>query len=61
MRASFAPAICEGPGFLGVGSIDRAQQADAPVISTSTARVTVHVIPTDEEVMIARAAYDLLH
>jgi acetate kinase len=52
--------ICEGLGFLGV-EIDAARNArHAAVISTDHARVVVRVIPTDEELVIARAAHRLL-
>ena len=50
---------CQGLGFLGV-RIDAARNsATAPVISTDDAPVAVRVIPTDEEVMIAKAVYRL--
>jgi len=52
--------ICDGLAFLGV-EIDREQNdANGPIISSSAARVLVRVIPTDEELMIARAVYRLL-
>jgi acetate kinase len=46
--------ICEGLGFLGVGMEPSRNQAHAPVISPESSRVTVRVIRTDEEVMIAK-------
>ncbi|MEZ5318112.1 MAG: acetate/propionate family kinase [Vicinamibacterales bacterium] len=47
--------ISEGLGFLGV-ELDEARNAvHAPIISTDTARVRVRVIPTNEELMIARS------
>ncbi len=52
--------VCEGLGFLGLEIDERRNAADAPLISSPAARVAVHVIPTDEEVVIARAAYRLL-
>jgi acetate kinase len=62
-----APAIrariCEGLGFLGINLDEERNGTNAPAISTSGAGVTgvvVRVIPTDEELMIARAAYALL-
>jgi acetate kinase len=59
-----APAVrarvCEGLGFLGVQLDAPRNAANAPVISTSAAEVAVRVIPTDEELMIARSAYALL-
>jgi len=52
--------ICEGLECLGVQlDVDR-NAANAPVISSPAARVVVRVIPTDEEVMIARAVHGLL-
>jgi acetate kinase len=46
--------ICDGLAFLGL-AIDPARNAtDAAVISSDTSRVTVRVIPTDEELWIAR-------
>jgi acetate kinase len=52
--------ICSGLEFLGVDIDDEKNSDNAPLISTSAARVAVHVIPTDEEVVIAQAAYRLL-
>lgn len=47
--------ICEGLGFLGI-EIDAARNAaNEPVVSTTTSRVTVRVMHTDEERMIARS------
>ncbi|HEX7476629.1 MAG TPA: acetate/propionate family kinase [Polyangiales bacterium] len=47
--------ICEGLGFLGI-EVDEASNAqNAAVISTETSQVTVRVVRTDEEIMIARA------
>ena len=47
--------ICSGLQFLGI-ELDQASNAvHAPVISTASSRATVRVIPTDEELMIARA------
>jgi len=52
--------ICDGLTFLGV-EIDAAMNStSASIISTPDSRVTVRVIPTDEELMIARAAAALL-
>ena len=52
--------ICEGLGFLGV-ELDEARNAgNAAVISAQTGRVTVRLIRTDEELMIARSARRLL-
>ncbi len=45
--------VSEGAQWLGVVLDDAANQAGETVISTSTSEVTVLVIPTDEEKMIA--------
>lgn len=45
--------ICTGLGFLGLDIDHYRNTANAPVISTDTSRVTVRVMPTDEERMIA--------
>ncbi|MGH2822234.1 MAG: acetate/propionate family kinase [Thermoleophilaceae bacterium] len=47
--------ICDGLGFLGIALDDGRNATHAPVISTDASRVTVRVIPTDEEQMIARS------
>jgi acetate kinase len=52
--------ICDGLEFLGVQLDTVRNEANAPVLSSPGARVVVRVIPTDEEMMIARAAYGLL-
>jgi acetate kinase len=47
--------ICEGLGFLGI-EINQSRNAEnTAVISADKARVTVRVIRTDEELMIARS------
>jgi acetate kinase len=47
--------ICNGLNFLGI-ELDESRNAEAaPVISNNTSRVTVRVIRTDEELMIARS------
>ena len=52
--------ICEGLGFLGIELHDARNQAHQAIISTDTSRVTVRIIPTDEEQMIARLVYVVL-
>ena len=47
--------ICDGMGFLGIALNEARNAASAAVISAETARVTTRVIPTDEELMIARS------
>jgi acetate kinase len=52
--------ICDGLGLLGI-ELDRKRNAkNAPVISRDAGRVTVRVIPTDEELMIARSVARVL-
>ena len=47
--------ICEGLGFIGI-ELNEARNAEAAaVISSDASRVTVRVIRTDEELMIARS------
>lgn len=51
---------CAGLGFLGV-ELDERRNADSDaVISSAASRVTVHVIRTDEELVIAQAVARLL-
>lgn len=53
--AEIRERACARLGFLGV-AIDPARNAtNAPIISTASSPTTVRVIPTDEEIMIARA------
>ena len=47
--------VCSGLQFLGVELDEARNAANAPVISTESSRVTVRMIRTDEELMIARA------
>ncbi|MEO8346077.1 MAG: acetate/propionate family kinase [Betaproteobacteria bacterium] len=47
--------ICEGLGFLGIEIDPSRNAANAGVISTEASQVSVRVIRTDEELMIARA------
>jgi acetate kinase len=52
--------VCEGMGWIGI-ELDRIHnEENATVISTDLSRARVMVIPTDEEVVIARAALDLM-
>jgi acetate kinase len=52
--------ICTGLEFLGIALDEDRNATAAPLISTPQGRVAVRVIPTDEELRIARAALDLL-
>ena len=59
----FAPEvrarICSGLGFLGVLIDSPANNANASTISAADSTVSVRVIPTDEELMIARTVFQL--
>jgi acetate kinase len=46
--------ICDGLGFLGIELEEKRNAANEGVISAATSRVSVRVIHTDEELMIAR-------
>lgn len=48
--------VCEGLRWIGVELDEHANQHDRQVISTELSRVRVLVIPTNEELVIARAA-----
>jgi len=52
--------ICEGLGFLGIELEEKQNATNEGVISAATSRVPVHVIHTDEEVMIARTVCRVL-
>lgn len=52
--------ICADLGFLGIALDKTPNQSNAAIISTAAARVAVHVIPTDEEAVIAAAVATLL-
>ena len=52
--------ICEGLGFLGVELDCSFNAKNAPLISPDAGRVTVRIIHTDEELMIAKSVVRLL-
>jgi hypothetical protein len=52
--------VCDGLGFLGIELEEKQNAANAGVISADTSRVTVRVIRTDEEWMIAKAVCRVL-
>jgi acetate kinase len=52
--------ICGGLQFLGFELDEARNSVNAPVISADASRVTVRVIPTDEELMIARSVSRIL-
>ena len=58
--ASIRARICASLAFLGVWLDPGANESNAGVISTDASRVTVRVMPTNEELMIARATYRIV-
>ena len=52
--------ICRGLGFLGITLNETRNATHAPLISEDDARVTVRIVRTDEELMIARSVVRLL-
>jgi acetate kinase len=52
--------ICDGLGFLGIELSESRNAETAEVISTDASRATVRVIPTDEDLMIARSVGRIL-
>lgn len=53
--------ICDGLEFLGIQLDEIKNRRNEPIISTDTSEVKVHVIKTNEELMIAKLVCDLLH
>jgi acetate kinase len=52
--------ICTGLEYLGIGLDQRANARNELLISAAGTRVRVYVIPTNEELMIARAVQNLI-
>jgi acetate kinase len=52
--------ICEGLEFLGIHLDEAANERHAPLISADTGAVTVRIIRTDEESVIATLTSDVL-
>lgn len=52
--------VCQRLGCIGVKLDAEANQKNAPIISAPDSAVTVRVIPTDEELGIARRTYELV-
>jgi len=46
--------ICKGFAYLGIEIDEERNKKNETIISTTNSKVTVYVIPTDEEIMIAR-------
>lgn len=53
-------AVCRGCGWLGVELDEGANSGDQLRISSATSRISAWVIPTDEELMVARHTRKLL-
>jgi len=58
--ASLRERVCRDAAWLGVDFDQRANETNGPRISTVASRVRAWVIPTDEELMIARHTRDIL-
>jgi len=58
--ASVRERVCRDAAWLGVDLDRRANEANGPRLSTAASRVAAWVIPTDEELMIARHTRHLL-
>jgi acetate kinase len=52
--ATVRERVCEGLEFLGIQLDPERNAAHAPVISSDDAAVTIRVVPTDEDLMVAR-------
>ena len=52
--------ICEASAWLGIAIDDSANTAHAPRIDADASRIAVHIIPTDEELMVATHTRELL-
>jgi acetate kinase len=52
--------VCRDASWLGVELDEKANQGEGPCISAQGSRVSVWVIPTDEELMIARHTHSLI-
>ncbi len=59
-----SPAVraraCEGLGFLGIQLDERRNDGNESLISTDSSQIAARVIPTDEELMIARTVCRIL-
>jgi acetate kinase len=47
-------------GFLGIRFDEMLNTAGGPVVSADVSRVTVRIMHTDEDVVIARAVFEIL-
>jgi acetate kinase len=53
-------AICKRLEWLGAAIDDAANDAHAPLINRPNASVEIHVIPTDEEIVVARHTLNVM-
>jgi acetate kinase len=53
--------ICRGLEFLGLYLNEEANQKNASLISSQESRIAVYMIPTNEELMIARSVYRIFY
>src|SRR5581483_1623671 len=58
--AEIRARICEGLVYLGLELDAARNHASAPIISRKGGRVTVRIIRTDEELLLAQAACELI-
>lgn len=58
--ASIRSRICEGLEFLGIELDETNNQAHASIISKDSTHTVVRIIPTDEQLMIAKSIYQML-
>jgi acetate kinase len=58
--AAIRKRLCDASAWLGVGLDAAANEGNAPLISKPGSRVEVRVVPTDEELMIARHTAEVL-
>ena len=58
--APIRAAVCEKLAWLGLELDEAANKADGPLIATKASKVRAWVIPTNEEIMIARHTLTLV-
>jgi acetate kinase len=54
-------SVCNGLGFLGASIDDAANQSDSSTISAKGSKVGLGIVPSQEDLQIARHSRDLLH
>jgi acetate kinase len=60
VHATIRVRICDGLEYLGLQLDPNRSAVNAPIISSDESRVVVRVIPTDEDLMIARHTHRLI-